>query len=56
MAKGRRTYVLYRSWNCGEWNITLISDTLMNFPTLMGFQKYIHQSVKSSTYLGLSSR
>ncbi|KYK35965.1 MAG: hypothetical protein AYK19_01805 [Theionarchaea archaeon DG-70-1] len=44
-------HVLYRSWGCGQWNITLISDTMMNLPLLKGFQTCIHQSVKSVTYL-----
>lgn len=44
-------HVVYRSWNGGEWNITLISDTLMNLPLLKGFHKCIHQGVKSVTYL-----
>ena len=44
-------HVVYRSWNCGEWNITLISGILMNLPLLKGFQKCIHQGTKSVTYL-----
>jgi len=44
-------HVLYRSWNCGRWNMTLISDTLINLPLLKGFQTCIHQGVKSVTYL-----
>jgi len=44
-------HVLYRSWNCGQWNITLISDTMMNLPLLKGFQTCIHQGTKSVTYL-----
>ncbi|MBU7028080.1 MAG: winged helix-turn-helix domain-containing protein [Theionarchaea archaeon] len=44
-------HVVYRSWNCGEWNITLIIDTLMNFSVLKGFKECIHQGVKSVTYL-----
>ncbi|KYK29218.1 MAG: hypothetical protein AYK19_20040 [Theionarchaea archaeon DG-70-1] len=44
-------HILYRSWNCGEWNITLISDTLMNFSVLKGFKECIHQDVKSVTSL-----
>ncbi|KYK37629.1 MAG: hypothetical protein AYK19_00055 [Theionarchaea archaeon DG-70-1] len=47
----RLPHVLYRSWNCGKWNITLISDTLMNLPLLKGFQTCIHQGAKSATYL-----
>jgi len=44
-------HVLYRSWNCGQWNMTLINDTLMNLPLLKGFQTCITQGVKSVTYL-----
>ncbi|KYK31265.1 MAG: hypothetical protein AYK19_17135 [Theionarchaea archaeon DG-70-1] len=47
----RLPHVLYRSWNCGKWNITLISDTLMNFQLLKGFQTCIYQGTKSVTYL-----
>jgi len=44
-------HVVYRSWNCGEWNITLISDKLMNLPLLREFKECIYQGVKSATYL-----
>ncbi len=48
---GELPNILFRSLNCGEWNITLTSDRALNFSVLKNFRTCIFQDAKSVTYL-----
>ena len=43
--------VVSRSWNCGKWNIMIVSDMKMDLTLLKGFYRCIYQGSKGVTYL-----
>ena len=43
--------VIHRSWNCGKWNIMVVSKRQIDFTLLKGFNRYICQGPKSVTCL-----
>jgi hypothetical protein len=43
--------IVSSSWNCGKWNIMIVSDAPVDFTLLKGFRTCIYEGAKSLTHL-----